>query len=48
MDKTLKEEAAYEVSEMYSLLNSLRGMFLSLQCSEKSTNNSREGKDKLV
>jgi len=32
MDKTLKEEAVHEVSEMDSLLNNLGGTFLDLEC----------------
>ena len=32
MDKTLKEEAVYVVSEMDSLLNGLRRMFLGPEC----------------
>jgi hypothetical protein len=35
MDKTPKEEAVYVVSEMDSLLNRLRGMFLGLECTLK-------------
>jgi len=35
MDKTLKEEAVHAVSEMDSLLNRLRGMFLGLECTLK-------------
>jgi hypothetical protein len=33
MDKTLKVEAAYAVSEIDCLLNRLTGMFLGLECS---------------
>jgi hypothetical protein len=32
IDKTLKEEAVYAVSEMDKLLNRLRGMFFGLEC----------------
>jgi hypothetical protein len=49
MDKTLKEEAVYAVSEMDSLLNKLRCLFLGPECTvKKITNNSREGKDTHV
>jgi len=45
MDKTLKEEAVNAVSEMDSLLNKHRCMFLGPECTlKKITNNSREGK----
>jgi hypothetical protein len=35
MDKTMKKEAEYAVSEMDSLLNKLGGMFLGLECTLK-------------
>ena len=48
-DKTLKEEAVYAVSEMDSLLNKHRCLFLGPECTLKNiTNNSREGKDTHV
>jgi len=35
IDKTLKKEAVHALSEMDSLLNRFRGMFLSLECTLK-------------
>jgi hypothetical protein len=49
MDKSLKEEVVHAVSEMECLLNKLRGMFLSLECTlKKSTHYSREGEGTQV
>ena len=44
MDKTLKEEAVHVVSEVDSLLNRLRGMFVGPEITQKKLYNSRKGK----
>ena len=44
MDKTLKKEAVYVVSEMDSLLNGLRCMFLGPECTQKKAEKERHAR----